>query len=117
MDIDTQVESTIKNEIRAGIRPSVVFRRLLKQFPSVEKYSLGSHLRVAFEDVDGMVWNIVVHWQYAKNLDAFDMWMDIQLIDQLLKAGYSVPWTEEWLQEEWSNIRDLVLPPKDQKNE
>ena len=110
MDTEDRIEKAIKDDVIAGILPSVTFRRLLASYPEATKSDLGSLFRSAFENVDGAVWNIVIHWQAAKNNKDYDTWLDLQLINELLKAGYEVNWSQAWVEEAWASIQNIVAP-------
>jgi hypothetical protein len=104
----SEIEDRIKSKVLSGVLPSIVFRELLVDHPGIEKHRLGSHFRVAFPNVDSVVWNIVAHWKMTINNDDFDMKMNISLIHELIKANYTVNWDMEWLEKQWERIKPIV---------
>lgn len=112
----SEIEEIIKTKVIAGELPSSVFRKLLAEHPDIEKHSLGTHFHIAFSNVDGVVWNIVTHWKMAKNNDDFDMRMNIGLINELIKAKYSVVWSKDWLEEQWERIKPIVIPSQENED-
>lgn len=104
--MDNDLENLIQSEILNGKVPSIVFRRILEENHAVDKYEVGTLFQQAFPNVDGVVWNVVAHWQNSEPSPTFDIWMDIQLIKALLDAEYDLAWNRNWISDRWTEIKN-----------
>jgi hypothetical protein len=109
MDTFRAIESEIQTAVLGGELPTRVFRRLLSKYPDTDRYDLGVLFRAAFPKVNGLVWNMVAHWRPSNLSDPHDMWVDVVLVHELIKAGYSVPWSADWPDLQWQKIKDVVV--------
>lgn len=114
MEFDTTIELEIREQVNSGVLPTVVFRRLLTNYPHIKHYDLGSHFGVAFPDTDSVVWDLVALWRPSNEHEVLDMRVNIGLIEQLIESGYPMKWDRAWLELQWQRIKSIVLAPPEQ---
>jgi len=75
--------------ILSGELPSVVFKRLLEDDPSLTNIRLSQILRTEFANIDSLAGQIVWHWKGpGKTQGMSDESLDAELSRMLKEAGY-----------------------------
>jgi len=94
---------TIQIDLANGERPSDVFLRTLDSENELDGSDLVTLLREEYNDLNSVVWNIIVSWSTNRhrNPELFDKKLNLHLYYEFIKAGYKTPYTQQQLDEEW----------------